>query len=126
MRLKERFLYILLYAFSLLPMQVLYLLSNLFAFVAFSGLGYRKEIVMANLSIAFPEKSDREIKNFQSDKIKKAENRKSFVNFIENQETILQNYHILGNKKFNILFYIYEINKSKILYSDKSTRSRKY
>ena len=60
MRLKERFLYILLYAFSLLPMQVLYLLSNLFAFVAFSGLGYRKEIVLSNLSIAFPEKSDRE------------------------------------------------------------------
>lgn len=60
MRLKERFLYILLYAFSLLPMQLLYLLSNLFAFVAFSGLGYRKEIVLSNLSIAFPEKSDRE------------------------------------------------------------------
>ena len=60
MRIKERFLYIILYAFSLLPMQVLYLLSNLFAFVAFSGLGYRKEIVLSNLSIAFPEKSDRE------------------------------------------------------------------
>ena len=60
MRLKERLLYMLLYAFSLLPMRVFYLLSNLFAFVAFSGLGYRKEIVMSNLSIAFPEKSEGE------------------------------------------------------------------
>lgn len=30
------------------------------AYIAFSGIGYRKQIVMSNLSIAFPEKSEEE------------------------------------------------------------------
>jgi KDO2-lipid IV(A) lauroyltransferase len=60
MRITERLLYFLLYGISLLPMSVLYGLSNLLAYVAFSGIGYRKEIVLSNLSIAFPEKSEKE------------------------------------------------------------------
>ena len=60
MRLSERLLYVLLYGISLLPMRVLYLLSNLLAYLAFSGIGYRKQIVMSNLGIAFPEKSHQE------------------------------------------------------------------
>jgi len=62
MRITERLLYFLLYGVSLLPMNVLYRISNLLAYIAFSGIGYRKEIVMSNLSIAFPEKSDEERK----------------------------------------------------------------
>ncbi|MEY5045454.1 MAG: hypothetical protein RL713_679 [Bacteroidota bacterium] len=57
MRLFERLLFVLLYGVSLLPMRVLYLVSNLLAYLAFSGIGYRKQIVMSNLEIAFPEKS---------------------------------------------------------------------
>lgn len=60
MRITERLLYALLYGFSLLPMRMLYLMSNALAFVAFSGIGYRKKIVMGNLSVAFPEKTDKE------------------------------------------------------------------
>lgn len=41
-------------------MRVLYVLSNLLAYVAFSGIGYRKQIVLSNLLIAFPEKSEKE------------------------------------------------------------------
>jgi KDO2-lipid IV(A) lauroyltransferase len=60
MRIKERLLFVLLYGISLMPMQVLYLFSNLLAFIAFSGLGYRKNIVLSNLATAFPEKSEKE------------------------------------------------------------------
>lgn len=60
MRITERLLYFLLYGISLMPMSVLYGLSNLLAYVAFSGIGYRKEIVLSNLLIAFPEKSEKE------------------------------------------------------------------
>lgn len=60
MRISERLLYWLLYAISLLPMKVLYLISNALAYIAFSGIGYRKQIVMNNLSIAFPEKTEKE------------------------------------------------------------------
>ena len=60
MRISERLLYGLLYGISLLPMKVLYLISNALAYIAFSGIGYRKQIVMNNLAIAFPEKTEKE------------------------------------------------------------------
>lgn len=60
MRISERLLYWLLYGLSLLPMKLLYLISNALAYIAFSGIGYRKQIVMNNLSIAFPEKTEKE------------------------------------------------------------------
>lgn len=46
-----------LYAVSLLPLRVLYLLSDLSFFVIYYITGYRREVVMGNLAIAFPEKS---------------------------------------------------------------------
>jgi KDO2-lipid IV(A) lauroyltransferase len=52
----------LLYVFSLLPMRVLYLLSDLTAFLLHSVFGYRKEVVLANLLQAFPEKTEEERK----------------------------------------------------------------
>ena len=60
MRITERLLYFVLYGISLLPMRMLYFFSNALAYIAFSGIGYRKQIVMSNLSIAFPEKSEEE------------------------------------------------------------------
>ncbi len=47
---------------SLLPMPVLYLLSDFAYFIIFYVAGYRKEVVMNNLSIAFPEKTEDERK----------------------------------------------------------------
>jgi len=57
-------MYYLIYAFfyllSLLPFVVLYLLSDLAAFVLFSVTRYRKGVVLENLLIAFPAKTDSE------------------------------------------------------------------
>jgi Kdo2-lipid IVA lauroyltransferase/acyltransferase len=45
---------------SLLPLRVLYLLSDAIYFLVYYVFGYRKEVVFKNLAIAFPEKSDTE------------------------------------------------------------------
>ena len=46
---------------SRIPLDVLYLFSNLIYFVTFYVLGYRKKVVYNNLTNAFPEKSPAEI-----------------------------------------------------------------
>lgn len=49
-----------LYIFSLLPMRVLYWLSDIVAFFLYYVFAYRKEVVMANLLQAFPDKTEAE------------------------------------------------------------------
>lgn len=49
--------YGILYLFSLLPFPILYLWSDLAAFILRKIIHYRKEILRKNLTIAFPEKS---------------------------------------------------------------------
>ncbi len=49
--------YGLLYVLSLLPLRVMFLLSNLACFFLYRVVGYRKELVLNNLLIAFPEKT---------------------------------------------------------------------
>lgn len=49
--------YGLLYVVSLLPFFILYLISDLFYFIIYRVWGYRKDVVMNNLDIAFPEKT---------------------------------------------------------------------
>lgn len=56
-KIRDIFLFLLIYGISLLPMPVLYLLSDFLAFVVYSLVGYRKHIVMNNLATAFPNKS---------------------------------------------------------------------
>ena len=46
-----------LYIISLLPLRVLYLLSDLLYFILYFATGYRRSVVMHNLSLAFPEKT---------------------------------------------------------------------
>ncbi len=46
---------------SLLPFPLLYLLSDFLFFIFYSLLGYRKKIVVGNISNSFPEKSKQEI-----------------------------------------------------------------
>jgi KDO2-lipid IV(A) lauroyltransferase len=60
MQLKNRLLYALLYTVSLLPLWVLYGLSDFLSFVVYRIIGYRKAVVLSNLAIAFPEKSGAE------------------------------------------------------------------
>lgn len=52
--------YGILYVFSLLPLRVLYLLSDGFYLLVYYIIGYRKKVVMQNLQIAFPEKTEQE------------------------------------------------------------------
>ncbi|MEE4213790.1 MAG: lysophospholipid acyltransferase family protein [Bacteroidales bacterium] len=47
---------------TLLPLRVLYGFSPLFYFILYHLTGYRKQVVMNNLSNAFPEKSGKELK----------------------------------------------------------------
>src|SRR6185312_5913623 len=54
------FFYSLLYLVSLLPMRILYLLSDGIYGLVYYGFGYRKKVVMANLQIAFPDMTEAE------------------------------------------------------------------
>jgi KDO2-lipid IV(A) lauroyltransferase len=54
-------IYGLLYLISLLPFSVLYFFSDGIYFFLFYVFGYRRKIVKANLKIAFPEKSEKEV-----------------------------------------------------------------
>jgi KDO2-lipid IV(A) lauroyltransferase len=55
-----------LYLLSLLPLRVLYLLSDFCWLLAYYVVGYRKAVVMENLAYAFPEKSLKERKKIAS------------------------------------------------------------
>lgn len=54
--------YGLLYLISLLPLFLLYLLSDFFYMLLYYIIGYRKKVVMDNLAVAFPGKSTAEKK----------------------------------------------------------------
>ncbi|RKE03878.1 lysophospholipid acyltransferase family protein [Marinifilum flexuosum] len=47
---------------SYLPLPVLYIFSDIIFFIVYHVVGYRKQVVHANLKNAFPEKSDKEIR----------------------------------------------------------------
>lgn len=55
-----------LYLLSLLPLRVLFLLSDLAYVVLYFLVGYRKRVVLSNLAIAFPEKTEAERKKIAS------------------------------------------------------------
>lgn len=54
------FIYGLLFLLSLIPFTVMYGLSNIISWMMFHVFRYRKDVVLQNLSIVFPEKSDAE------------------------------------------------------------------
>ena len=54
------------YLFSLLPFPVIYLFSDVIYFFMYHVFGYRRSIVEANLRIAFPEKTDKEIRKISN------------------------------------------------------------
>jgi KDO2-lipid IV(A) lauroyltransferase len=53
-------IYPLFYLFSLLPWRLMYFISDAIYGLVYYILGYRKDVVMKNLMIAFPEKTDTE------------------------------------------------------------------
>jgi KDO2-lipid IV(A) lauroyltransferase len=79
----------LLYFLSLLPLKVLYLLSDFAYFILYKIAGYRKKVVFQNLSLAFPHKSEQE---------KKAIAKKFYRNFTD---TFIETIKLISvNKKF--------------------------
>ena len=48
--------------FRYVPFWLVYLISDILRFVLFDLFGYRKKVIFKNLSICFPEKSEKEIK----------------------------------------------------------------
>lgn len=69
------FIYGILYCVSLLPIQILYLLSDLAYVGIYHIAGYRKSVVRQNLLIAFPEKTTAERKRIE---------KRFYKNFIDN------------------------------------------
>ncbi len=55
------------YLLSRLPMRVLYALSDVFFFLMYNVIGYRKKVVLENLKLAFPEESEEERKKIAKD-----------------------------------------------------------
>ncbi|WP_020531625.1 lysophospholipid acyltransferase family protein [Flexithrix dorotheae] len=49
------------YLTSILPFRILYLLSDILNFFIFNLIGYRKKVILENLTKSFPEKSPKEI-----------------------------------------------------------------
>ena len=47
---------------SRLPMRILYIKSDISFFLLYYLIGYRKKVVLSNLRIAFPEKTEQELK----------------------------------------------------------------
>lgn len=62
-RLVYLLLYPLLWLISMLPMRLLYIISDILYFLAYHVIGYRKKVVFSNLKLVFPEKSEAEIRH---------------------------------------------------------------
>lgn len=62
---KEKLIFVLIYSIaytmSLMPLCILYLLSDFLYVIMYKVIGYRKAVVRNNLTTAFPEKSEKEI-----------------------------------------------------------------
>lgn len=52
--------YPLIWVFSRLPMRVLYVFSDIFFFLMYYVIGYRKKVVANNIGMAFPKKTNKE------------------------------------------------------------------
>lgn len=57
--------YPLIWLLSRLPMRILYLKSSFFYLIIYYIVGYRKEVVLQNLQLSFPEKTTEELKKIR-------------------------------------------------------------
>ena len=53
------------YVFSLLPLRILYMLSDLLFWLLYAVVGYRKAVIRKNLKESFPEKSEEELRKIE-------------------------------------------------------------
>ncbi|HAH25240.1 MAG TPA: hypothetical protein DCL77_16040 [Prolixibacteraceae bacterium] len=106
----------LLRAFGLIPFWLMYLLSDVFYFIGYYIIGYRKKTVLTNLRNAFPEKTDKEIRQIS----------KAFYHhladlffetikaFQASEETLKKRYHY---KNLEVMDELYHQGKSVALLS---------
>ena len=103
-------LYSLFYLLSLLPMRILYILSDGIYLIVYYVIGYRKKIVMDNLEIAFPEKS-----NEERVKIAKAFYKNLLDSFIETIKLVTASGKFLEKRvsaNWEVLEPLYETGKN--------------
>ena len=86
-----RIVYGLLYLLSMLPLSVLFVLSDGIYFLLYHVFGYRKEVVRKNLEIAFPDKTPEERKGIE---------KQFYKNFVDNFIETLK--IISGGTKFAV------------------------
>lgn len=60
-------LYALVWVLSLIPLRILYILSDFIAWIAHRVIHYRIEVVRRNLHLSFPERSEAELKQIEKD-----------------------------------------------------------
>lgn len=53
------------YVFSLLPLRVHYVISDLLFWLLYTVIGYRRKVVYSNISASFPEKSEEELRKIE-------------------------------------------------------------
>jgi len=102
--------YGLFYLLSLLPMRLLYIISDGVYGVVYYVIGYRKKVVMKNLEIAFPEKS-----NAERVKIAKAFYHNLLDSFIETIKLVTASKRFLEKRvtaNWEILDGLYKTGKS--------------
>lgn len=61
------FIYPIIFLISILPFRVLYFVSDCIFLFLYYVIGYRKKVVMNNLKIAFPEKSEEDLKRIMKE-----------------------------------------------------------
>lgn len=90
-----RIVYGFLYLLSLLPLRVLFILSDGIYVLVYHIMGYRKEVVRNNLEIAFPEKSAEERRRIE---------KQFYKNFIDNFIETLK--LLSGGNKFAVKHFV--------------------
>jgi KDO2-lipid IV(A) lauroyltransferase len=103
-------LYGIFYLVSLLPMCILYIISDALYLAVYYGIGYRKKIVMNNLATAFPEKTNEELV-----KIAKQFYHNLLDSFIETIKLVSASRHFLKKRvtaNWEILEHFFKSGKS--------------
>jgi KDO2-lipid IV(A) lauroyltransferase len=80
--------YPIIWLLSLLPMRILYLLSDFLYLIFFYLIGYRKKVVLENLQLAFPKK---ELDEWQ----------KEVIHHINQKESVIVKAPTSSGKSFN-------------------------
>ena len=98
--------YPIIWILSLLPMRVLYILSDFLYILFFFLIGYRKKVVLENLQLAFPTKDLSELKTIQKDFFKHFTDIfvESIKAFSITKKTLLKRYKFTNPELINELY----------------------